>query len=204
MSKILEYSNDLYEKAFKDKFQEAALNFGYPISCVDNFFTWLDSTDFFTTAASARYHHSYPGGLVEHSLEVEEMAQRLAESSAYSSISKAEITIAALCHDLCKIGLYKPGTRNVKDELTGTWSKVPCYSHSQVPLPFGHGELSVLMLYQHFAQLPDSIILGIRYHMGTFWVPDELKGQYREACTKSRLPLLLFTADMMASEEVEV
>lgn len=209
MSKILKSLLKLgdpseYESEFKKHFREAASSLGYPEECISNFLGWLEETDFFSTAASTRFHHSYEGGLLEHSLEVMCKAQQLATSTAYAGLSKAEITIAALCHDLCKIGIYKPGTRNVKDELTGTWNKVACYSPAQAALPFGHGELSVLMLYQHFAQVSDDIILGIRYHMGTFWVPDELKGQYREACTKSPMPLLLFVADMMSSEEVEV
>ena len=29
---------------------------------------WLESTDFFEAPASTHYHGSYPGGLVEHSL----------------------------------------------------------------------------------------------------------------------------------------
>lgn len=31
---------------------------------------WLESTDFFEAPASTHYHGSYPGGLVEHSLNV--------------------------------------------------------------------------------------------------------------------------------------
>ena len=31
---------------------------------------WLESTDFFTAPASTKYHGAYPGGLVDHSLNV--------------------------------------------------------------------------------------------------------------------------------------
>lgn len=31
---------------------------------------WLQNTDFFTAPASTRFHGAYPGGLVEHSINV--------------------------------------------------------------------------------------------------------------------------------------
>ena len=31
---------------------------------------WLESTDFFEAPASTKYHGAYPGGLLEHSLNV--------------------------------------------------------------------------------------------------------------------------------------
>ena len=31
-------------------------------------------------------------------------------------------------HDLCKANYYKKGTRNVKNDATGQWEKVPSYS----------------------------------------------------------------------------
>ena len=31
---------------------------------------WLETTDFFEAPASTKYHGAYPGGLVEHSLNV--------------------------------------------------------------------------------------------------------------------------------------
>ena len=34
----------------------------------------------------------------------------------------------ALLHDLCKANYYKKGTRNVKNDATGQWEKVPSYS----------------------------------------------------------------------------
>ena len=36
----------------------------------DRLLSWLETTDFFTAPASARYHGSYEGGLCEHSLNV--------------------------------------------------------------------------------------------------------------------------------------
>ena len=42
---------------------------------------------------------------------------------------------ARLLHDLCKANFYKRGTRNVKNDETGQWEKVPSYScGGSVPL----------------------------------------------------------------------
>ena len=49
--------------------------------------------------------------------------------------SEETFAICALLHDLCKANYYKPGTRNVKNEATGQWEKVPSYSvEDTVPL----------------------------------------------------------------------
>lgn len=36
----------------------------------DNLLKWLEKSDFFTAPASTRYHGSFEGGLVEHSVNV--------------------------------------------------------------------------------------------------------------------------------------
>ena len=42
--------------------------------------------------------------------------------------SEETFAICALLHDLCKANYYKAGTRNVKNDVTGQWEKVPSYS----------------------------------------------------------------------------
>jgi len=57
---------------------------------------------FITMPASHKHHHSYPGGLLSHSIECAEWV----ESTAYSALEtcEAELTlVAALLHDLGKI-----------------------------------------------------------------------------------------------------
>ena len=85
--------------------------------------------DFFTAPASARYHGAYEGGLCDHSLNVYhclvDYLQRERVQELYGlEYSDESIAIVALLHDLCKIGCYKKGTRNVKDE-SGKWQTVP-------------------------------------------------------------------------------
>ena len=62
--------------------------------------------------------------------------------------SEETFAICALLHDLCKANFYKKGTRNVKNEATGQWEKVPSYSVEDM-FPYGHGEKSVFLIVEH-------------------------------------------------------
>ena len=73
------------------------------------------SCDFFTAPASTRYHGNYPGGLLEHSLNVYDCLvdylSRPRVKEVYGlSFSEESIAIVALCHDLCKVNFYKEST----------------------------------------------------------------------------------------------
>ena len=103
---------------------------------------WLGKTDFFTAPASTRFHSAYAGGLVEHSVNVYEV---LRERYFEPGDSEESFAIAALLHDLCKAQFYKLGTRNVKNESTGQWEKVPYYTIED-KFPYGHGEKSVFLI----------------------------------------------------------
>ena len=47
--------------------------------------------------------------------------------------------VCALLHDVCKANFYKVSSRNVKNDATGQWEKVPFYQVAD-QLPYGHGE----------------------------------------------------------------
>mgnify|MGYP004568472973 CR=1 FL=1 len=76
------------------------------------------------------------------------------------------IAIVALLHDLCKAQFYKLGSRNVKNETTGAWEKVPFYTIDD-KFPFGHGEKSVFLI-ERFMRLKVEEAIAIRWHMGGF------------------------------------
>jgi 23S rRNA maturation-related 3'-5' exoribonuclease YhaM len=60
--------------------------------------------------AAARIHHSYTHGLLQHSLEVAEMCDRLALVEPYAQqIDRSSMLVAALVHDLGKIDEYTYG-----------------------------------------------------------------------------------------------
>lgn len=56
--------------------------------------------------------------------------------------SEESVAVVALLHDLCKVGCYKKSFRNVKNDATGQWERVPTFTFDD-PLPYGHGEKSV-------------------------------------------------------------
>jgi hypothetical protein len=125
-------------------------------------------SDFFTAPASTRFHGSYEGGLVEHSLNVyhclKDYLNRERVRELYGlSYSEETIAVASLLHDVCKINCYKPGFRNVKGE-DGVWTRVPTYEFED-KMPYGHGEKSVYII-TGFMKLTREESFAIRYHMG--------------------------------------
>lgn len=159
--------------------------------------------DFFTAPASARYHGAYAGGLCEHSLNVYHcLADYLARERVTDlyglEYSQESIALVSLLHDVCKIGCYKPSTRNVKGE-DGKWTKVPTYQYED-PLPYGHGEKSVYVV-NGFVRLTREEAMAIRWHMG-FSGPEDNR-TVGQALQRYPLAFALATADMEASYFLE-
>ena len=125
---------------------------------------WLQKTDFFTAPASTKFHGACEQGLVMHSISV---FKTLVEKHFDSETDNMEsFAICALLHDLCKAEFYKVSSRNVKNEETGKWEKVPYYAVED-KFPFGHGEKSVFLI-ERFIRLKPAEAVAIRWHMGGF------------------------------------
>lgn len=135
----------------------------------DRFYDYLMSTsDFPIAPASTRFHGAYEGGLPEHSLNVYDclrdyLARTRVKDLYGMEYTEETIAISALLHDVCKIGCYKKGTRNVKD-TNGIWKSVPVYEFDD-KLPYGHGEKSVYII-SGYMKLTREEAFAIRYHMG--------------------------------------
>lgn len=126
------------------------------------------ASDFFAAPASARFHSSYEGGLLDHSLNVYDCLVEYLNSPAAKetfgfSYSDESIAIVSLLHDLCKVNIYKKGFRNVKDEK-GQWQRVDTFEYDD-QLPYGHGEKSVYII-SGYMKLTREEAFAIRYHMG--------------------------------------
>ena len=157
---------------------------------------WLESTDFFSAPASTKYHGAYPGGLVDHSLNVYFAfyapldAVKILNFEALLNLKREEfsetVTICTLLHDICKANYYEP--------LDGGGYRV----HNR--FPFGHGEKSVFLI-SRFMRLTDAEALAIRWHMGAY--DDAARGGSRElSAAMSATPLVyeLHAADMRATQ----
>ena len=133
----------------------------------DNLLKWLEKSDFFTAPASTRYHGSFEGGLVEHSVNVyhclkDYLSRERAKTVYNMNYSEETIAVAALLHDICKTNFYSVSTRNKKED--GKWVEVPFYTIDD-KMPYGHGEKSVFMI-QFFMRLEMDEAFAIRFHMG--------------------------------------
>lgn len=160
-------------------------------------------SDFFEAPASTRFHGSYEGGLLEHSLNVyhclKDYLARPRMTDTYGlEVSDESIAIVSLLHDLCKINCYKKSFRNVKDD-SGVWQKVPTFDFDD-PLPYGHGEKSVYII-TGFMKLTREESFAIRYHMG-FSGSDDIRN-VSAAFEKFPLSFALATADMEATYFLE-
>lgn len=162
-----------------------------------------DQSDFFTAPASTRFHGSYAGGLLEHSLNVyhclkDYLSRERAKTVYRMNYSEETIAVASLLHDICKVNFYKTDFRNAKNEK-GQWEKVPYYTIDD-QLPYGHGEKSVYII-TGFMRLSREEAFAIRYHMG-FSTGDEAN-QVGKAFEMFPLAFALSTADMEASYFLE-
>ena len=182
--------NDL--KALKTEFKDIVANMIHRDG-IDGLMTWLDSTDFYSTPSSTRYHGAEPGGLVAHSIAV---YNRLKQKQ--TDETDETIAIASLFHDLCKCNFYKQTFRNVKNEVTGKWEKVPSYEVND-QFPLGHGEKSMFIVMK-FMNLTDEEAMAIRWHMGFSAVEQQFeKPSMARAMQICKLVIKLQEADTESS-----
>lgn len=161
-----------------------------------------EHSDFFTAPASTRFHGSYRGGLLEHSLNVYDCLSDYMARERVREIYKLQcndetLAIVALLHDVCKINCYKESTRNQK--INGSWTQVPYYEFDD-KLPYGHGEKSVYII-TGFMRLSREEAFAIRYHMG-FSGSEEVRN-VGSAFEMYPLAFALSTADMEATYFLE-
>lgn len=161
-----------------------------------------DQCDFFTAPASTRFHGSYSGGLLDHSLNVYDclvdyLSRERTKSTYNMNYNDETVAIVALLHDICKTNVYKESTRNQK--INGEWKQVPYYEFDD-QLPYGHGEKSVYII-TGFMKLTREEAFAIRYHMGFSGPEDQRSIGY----TFENYPIAfaLSTADMEATYFLE-
>ena len=162
-------------------------------------FEWLEEhSDFFTAPASAKYHGSYEGGLLEHSLNVYDALVKLLTIYPEVQPSEESVVIVSLFHDLCKVNMYEKETRYRKD-ANGKWEPYEAYTHNELLNYGGHGSKSVFIL-QNFIKLTPEEAVSINCHMSS-WEDNPNVGAAFEHCP---LAWLLHVADESATFITEV
>ena len=127
----------------------------------------IDRNGFFDSPASTKYHGCYAGGLAKHSLSVYYLLTGYAERFKLG-VPKNSIIIAALLHDVCKVGAY------IGDNKPYTFNRMQ---------PKGHAALSVRRI-KEFMTLTELEEKMIQYHMGVYGLREfqdlgkEPKGEY--------------------------
>lgn len=163
---------------------------------IEDLIQFLEKSDFYKAPASTRFHGSYEGGLLEHSMKVYKILKHKVKNSVLDlNVSDDTLIIIALLHDICKANFYKVDYRNAKNER-GEWEKVPYYTVDDT-IPYGHGEKSVMMITEYM-KLTVEEKYCIRWHMG-FTEPKEVYNTLGQAFKKFPLALILHEADLEAT-----
>lgn len=191
-----------FKKRFKKAVKETIQRDG-----IENLMEWLENeTNFFTSPASTRYHGSYEGGLVEHSLNV--FNQMLFEldtvvGKGWEDLYPMEsVAVVALFHDLCKVGQYRE-TEKWRKNSDGEWESYLAYEYDPEQLTMGHGAKSNFFL-QRFIQLTPVEAQAIFWHMGAYDIsPYANLNGCGAAFETNPLAFLIHRADMAATYVVE-
>ena len=194
---------------------------------VENLIAYIRASDFYTAPASTKFHGSFMGGLLHHSLEVFRNLDKKTSGSEYNvwrdlldadKVGNDSIIIVSLLHDVCKTHFYTTELKNqknydqavvaaadrrqVKHDSNGDfiWETVPSYAVDD-KIPYGHGEKSVMMI-ENYITLKPVERYAIRWHMG-FSEPKELYNTLTAAIERYPLILALHEADLEASYVTE-
>ena len=168
----------------------------------------LDAWGFFTAPASAKGPGAYPGGLLEHSLNVYDAAVEARKAMIVlrpdleDDLKADSIAIAALLHDVCKSDLYRLVKKKRRNEV-GQYEEFEQYEIHDENFPVGHGEKSVILLLQSGLDLKDDEICAIRWHMGPWNMSGDDEKFYRQAGKATPLQPLIHAADTLASAIIE-
>ena len=176
---------------------------------IEKLIDFLEKTDFFTAPASTRFHSSYEGGLLQHSLNVYDCLAGLGTTTGdvqefqtagmrLDSIPQESIIIVALLHDLCKVNFYATEMRWRKD-ANNKWEQYKTYEFNEDE-PLGHGEKSIFILQRLGLQMTEQEVYMIRWHMGGF---DESKMPLQSAMKKCPEIALIHAADLIATHIIE-
>lgn len=165
---------------------------------------YLERSDFYIAPASTRFHGSYEGGLLAHSLDVYDALSRKKNydplwKNKLADVSEESIIIVSLLHDICKTYYYTTEMRNKK--IDGQWVQVPFYTVDD-KMPYGHGEKSV-MIIEKAIELQTQERYAIRWHMGPYSGQQDWM-TLGKAMDMYPLVLAMFEADMEATHIMEV
>ena len=152
---------------------------------IEEVINYLEKSGFFAAPASTKHHLSFEGGLMEHSINVYDMAMALRgpilaiKPEMEEKLAEKSIIIAALLHDICKANIYKKAKKWNKNDQ-GQWEQQDTYETDET--------------------------VAIRWHMGAWdlaFQSYEAKSNINEAGNRYPLLSLIQSADNMATHILE-
>ncbi|MDO4754827.1 MAG: HD domain-containing protein [Parabacteroides sp.] len=165
---------------------------------IEKFMNFLESSDFYIAPASSRFHGSYKGGLLQHSLNVYHELRRLLTAYPEISVSDETVAISGLFHDVCKVNFYEPEKRNRKN-AEGKWESYDSYKINEKFCFGGHGGKSVFII-QSYMRLTAEEAVAINCHMSAF---SDNKDYVGKSFEQFPFAWLLSVADQSATYIVE-
>lgn len=146
---------------------------------------------------STKYHGAYPGGLVDHLLNVTNLSYRLSHLFTLSINDRSSLMFCSLIHDLGKLGncdsdLYLPNPDS------NTREKVPFIANTSL-ISIPHETRTLYWLDRmNIHGLTEDELQAICYHAGPY------KSGYMDSIRKeSNLLVLLHSADNLATKIIE-
>lgn len=216
----------------KQRFMDLISGIGIEGANIAALANWLESkSDFFYAPASTRYHCSYEGGLCQHSLNVYDELEKLAAACTEDKVieypeerdadgnviveehketlkvpmySEDTIRVVSLLHDISKANFYERYLRNVKNEVTGQWEKVPEFRVRDEAARFIYGSHEATSEYMARTFVPLSVeesVAIMHHHAGMSF--DSTKEDVAQVFNRYPLATMLHMADMTATFLVE-
>ena len=167
------------------------------IEGIDNLIVALEEGGFYTSPASSGNHLAKDGGLLEHSLNVLNVALEFGKTELVDgNVSEKDLIIACLLHDVGKMGAF--GKPNYEENILKSGSRSTSKPFTTTGLSLQHQDIS-LMTVSKYIDLTEEQAKAIKYHNGLYTSDGrDIKGK------ETPLYLMVHFADMWASRVREV
>lgn len=169
---------------------------------IEDLIDYLEQSGFFTSPCSGSYHLAKSGGLVQHSVNVLHIAEKISVALyGAKNITKelrTSIEICALLHDVGKMGQFGKPNYVANILKSGEQSAAKPYETNKDLLYVDH-EIRSIAIISMFVDLTEDEQFAILYHNGLY-------GNLKYAINGKETPLymIIHWADMWASRIVEM
>lgn len=168
---------------------------------MEDLINYMTECGFFEAPCSSQFHLATKFGLVHHTRNVMETAEKIGVTllggAEYNKIHESVI-IAAGLHDLGKMGQFEKQLYTPKLLKDGSVDKVP-YEQNKDLLPVDH-EIRSVTIASMFIDLTEEEQFAILYHNGLYGTV----GRYSLQGKETQLYLIVHTADLWCSRFLEV